>query len=125
MSENVTSPPNLSVKQEIKCEKIEYYETGIKDEKFDYSQTETKPESGTFYVVKTEEPVGEPVEETVEDDILAEDGNCATSQKHDLVQHTGTHSGERPFACPEWEYSSKWKGDLKRHMMKHSVEKNI
>ena len=48
------------------------------------------------------------------------EGNYATPQKPDLVNHSKTHSGERPFECGICDEKFRQKGDFKaQHLLTH------
>jgi hypothetical protein len=47
----------------------------------------------------------------------------AFKRKNELVIHTRSHTGERPFPCNECDYKGRTSGSLKEHKRRHSGDK--
>ena len=45
--------------------------------------------------------------------------NYSTTRKYQLVNHSGTHSGERPFECGICDDKFRQKGSLTKHLLTH------
>lgn len=40
----------------------------------------------------------------------------------EVVRHRRVHIHEKPYSCPHCEFSSRWKGDMSRHIIKYHME---
>lgn len=40
----------------------------------------------------------------------------------EVVRHRRVHAHEKPYSCPHCEFSSRWKGDMSRHIIKYHGE---
>ena len=53
--------------------------------------------------------------------VICQQCNYATKRKSDLVKHSRTHSGERPFECGICDEKFRQKGSLTNHLLTHQL----